>query len=374
MAFFNRKSKIESDVDNIETNSSSLNGETSSTYFDSTLGNLEEGLNAEKNIVVNVISRRKINKNYKVGGVLDQETNNNWKAWLYLAPVLILMAIFLIYPLINTIAIAFMENYNYVNGGSTGFTFDNFLYVLGLKDIAPGVRETMFVKYAIPNTFLIVFITVPVSIIIALLISVLLNKIKWFQKVYQTVFFLPYVTNTIAVGMVFSVLFADKGLINYIFNLNDFKWLQGASRSIAMIPLCLYIIWGSLPFKILILLSGLQNIDKQYYQAAKIDAAPQWKVLTKITVPSLSPQILYLMVTSFIGAFKEYTAIVGLFNGPGTMGQTSTEKDMYTIVYYIYDNLNSYTSRAAAAAVILFVIILLFTFLQLYLSKKKVNY
>lgn len=343
------------------------------TYFDSTYGDLKEGLN-DNNVVVNIVSRKKVNKNYKVGGVLDQEQNNNWKAWLYLAPVLILMAIFLIYPLINTIVIAFLRDYDYVNGGSSGVTFDNFLYVLGLKDIEPGVRETMFVKYAIPNTFIIVFVTVPLSIIIALLISVLLNKIKRLQKVYQTVFFLPYVTNTIAVGMVFSVLFDTNGLINYIFNMGDFKWVIGAKREIAMIPLCLYIIWGSLPFKILILLSGLQNIDKQYYQAAKIDAAPQWKVLTKITVPSLSPQILYLMVTSFIGAFKEYTAIVGLFNGPGTLGKTSTEKDMYTMVYYIYDNLTSATERAAAAAVILFVIILLFTFLQLWLSKKRVNY
>ena len=343
------------------------------TYFDSTYGDLKEGLN-DNNVVVNIVSRKKVNKNYKVGGVLDQEQNNNWKAWLYLAPVLILMAIFLIYPLINTIVIAFLRDYDYVNGGSSGVTFDNFLYVLGLKDIEPGVRETMFVKYAIPNTFIIVFVTVPLSIIIALLISVLLNKIKRLQKVYQTVFFLPYVTNTIAVGMVFSVLFDTNGLINYIFNMGDFKWVIGAKREIAMIPLCLYIIWGSLPFKILILLSGLQNIDKQYYQAAKIDAAPQWKVLTKITVPSLSPQILYLMVTSFIGAFKEYTAIVGLFNGPGTLGKTSTEKDMYTMVYYIYDNLTSATERAAAAAVILFVIILIFTFLQLWLSKKRVNY
>ena len=243
-------------------------------YFDSSYGDLKEGLN-DNNVVVNIVSRKKVNKNYKVGGVLDQEKNNNWKAWLYLAPVLILMAVFLIYPLINTIAIAFMENYNYINGGSTGFTFDNFLFVLGLKEIEPGVRETMFVKYAIPNTFIIVFVTVPVSIFIALMISVLLNKIKWLQKVYQTVFFLPYVTNTIAVGMVFSVLFDQNGLINYIFN-SDMKWVIGATREIAMIPLCLYIIWGSLPFKILILLSGLQNIDKQYYQAAKIDAAPQW--------------------------------------------------------------------------------------------------
>ena len=340
------------------------------TYFDSTYGDLKEGLN-DNNVVVNIVSRKKVNKNYKVGGVLDQEQNNNWKAWLYLAPVLILMAIFLIYPLINTIVIAFLRDYDYVNGGSSGVTFDNFLYVLGLKDIEPGVRETMFVKYAIPNTFIIVFVTVPLSIIIALLISVLLNKIKWLQKVYQTVFFLPYVTNTIAVGMVFSVLFDTNGLINYIFNMGDFKWVIGAKREIAMIPLCLYIIWGSLPFKILILLSGLQNIDKQYYQAAQIDAASKAKTLWRITVPLLSPQIMYLLVTSFIGAFKEYTSIVAIFDGPGTSDGSS---NMLTIVFYIYENLDMNTSYAAAAAVFLFVIILIFTFLQFAVSKTRVHY
>ncbi len=345
------------------------------TFHDSQLGDLKVGQNGD--VIVNVVSRKKIKKNYAVGGVLDQETKNNWRAWFYLAPVLILMAIFLIYPLINTIFIAFTRDYQYATGEFSGLTFDNFSIILGLSPVNPSapvdklVYETNLIQYGIPNTFLLVFITVPVSIIIALLISVLLNNLKWFQKIYQTIFFLPYVTNTIAVGMVFNVLFDDGGLINYIFN-SDIVWTYGATWGHAMVPLCLYIIWGSLPFKILILLSGLQNVDKQYYDAAKIDAAPKWKVLLRITVPTLMPQILYLSVTSFIGAFKEYTAIVGLFNGPGTSGTGSYE--MYTMVYYIYDNLQSNTSYAAACAVLLFLIILAFTFLQLWLSKKRVHY
>lgn len=349
------------------------NSTLSNRFYDPKLGELEEGYNAEKDVIVNVVSRKNIKRKYTVGGVLDQEQRNNWKAWLYLSPVLILMSVFLIYPLINTIAIAFMQNYDYITGTATGITFDNFLIVLGLKEIVPAtdtmpaVFETNFVNFAIPNTIIIVFVTVPLSITIALLISVLLNKIKWLQKVYQTIFFLPYVTNTIAVGMVFSVLFDDHGLINFIFG-TDTVWIYGASRWTAMVPLVLYIVWGSLPFKILILLSGLQNVDKQYYQAAKIDAAPGWKVLLRITVPSLWPQILYLMVTSFIGAFKEYTAVKGLFNNPGT---TKNSYELYTMVYYIYDNLNTQTSRAAAAAVILFVFILVFTFLQLGLNKRR---
>lgn len=323
----------------------------------------------KKDVIVHFVSRKKLKEKFKVGGVLDNEQSNNWKAWLYLAPVLILMAIFLIYPLINTIVISFMSNYNYVTGDFDGFTFDNFGAILGLSDIN-GFRDNRLIDYGFANTFILTFVTVPLSLIIALLIAVLLNSIKWFQKVYQIVFFLPYVTNTIAIGMVFSVLFDRQGIINFIFG-SDITWIYGADRWTAMVPLCIYIIWSSLPFKILILLSGLQGIDKQYYQAAKIDSTPKRRVLLRITVPALSPQILYLMVTSFIGAFKEYSSIVALFNGPGT---STGSYNMYTIVYYIYDNLNTNTSFAAAAAVILFIIILIFTFLQLWVSKKRVYY
>ena len=220
----------------------------------------------------------------------------------------------------------------------------------------------------------ITFITVPVSIFLALIISVALNSIKWFQKFLQTVFFLPYVTNAVAIGMVFAVLFGadatNPGLINYIFH-TDIKWIYQAKQWTAMVPLCIYIVWNSIPFKILVLLSGLQGIDKQYYQAAQIDAAPKWKVLFKITVPLLSPQILYLMITSFIGAFKEYTSVVSLFKGPSTSG---TDKNMYTMVYYVYDNLQQQTSFAAAAAVFLFMIILVFTVIQFMVSSRRVHY
>ena len=208
----------------------------------------------------------------------------------------------------------------------------------------------------------------------ALIISVALNSIKWFQKVLQTTFFLPYVTNAMAVGLVFSVLFDQHGIINFLFK-TDTIWIYGAERWTAMIPLCFYIVWNSIPFKILIFLSGLQGIDKQYYQAAQIDSCPKWKVLTKITIPLLSPQILYIMITSFIGSFKEYTSVVSIFGGPGTMGKSSTEKNMETIVFYVYDNVElGNTSRAAAAAVFLFVIVLIFTFIQMKVSKKRVHY
>jgi len=341
------------------------------------------GYDKENKTIVRLVSNKRSKKEYQVSGLDDVASKNNWKGWLYLAPVLVLISIFLLYPLINTIIISFTDGYSYATNTGNGITLDNFGIIFGIQSYSPSEgqigRETAFVQYAIPNTLLLTIVTVPVSIFLALIIAVALNSIKWFQKTLQTVFFLPYVTNTIAIGMVFSVIFDKQGIINSIFNLTNsngdpFAWIYGADRWIAMIPLCLYIVWNSIPFKILILLSGLQGVDKQYYQAAQIDAAPKWKVLFKITVPLLSPQILYLMITSFIGAFKEYTSIVAIFNGPSTRGTNSPIKDMLTIVYYVYDNAEQQTSFAAAGAVFLFVVILVFTFIQFGVSSKRVHY
>jgi len=331
----------------------------------------EEGYNEESKTVISLVSKKKIKKAYRVVGVEDVLIHNNWKGWLYLFPIIVLISVFLLYPLINTIFIAFTENYSQITGEFDGLTINNFGVILGLTPYN-GAYETNFVNYAIPNTFFLL-LTVPISTCIALFIAVALNSIKWFQKALQTIFFLPYVTNAIAIGMVFSVIFDQSGLINYIFNI-DTKWIYGADRWTAMVPLMIYIVWNALPFKILILLSGLQGIDKQYYQAAQIDSTPKRKVLTKITIPLLSPQILYILVTSFMGAFKEYTSIVGLFNGPGTMGKGSTTPNMETVVYYIYENMSGHTSFAAAAAVFLFVIILVFTLFQFWAGKKRVHY
>ncbi|MBR1847003.1 MAG: sugar ABC transporter permease [Bacilli bacterium] len=333
----------------------------------------QEGYDKENNVVVRVVSKKAKTKPYQVRGIEDVSAKNNWKGWLYLAPVIILVSVFLIYPLVSTIFISFTSSYNYQTGSFDGLTFRNFTFILGLTTKSPinDAREVFFTKYAIPNTFILVIVTVPISTMLALIIAVALNSIKWFQKALQTIFFLPYVTNGIAVGMVFSVMFDQSGVINYIFGTN-IAWISAtAQRATAFIPLVIYIVWNSIPFKILIFLSGLQGIDKQYYHAAQIDSAPRHKVLWRITVPLLSPQILYILITSFIGAFKEYTSIVGLFNGPGTAGKS--DPNMETIVYYIYDNISE-PSIASAAAVFLFVIILAFTALQFAASKKRVHY
>ena len=339
----------------------------------------EEGFDEKNNVVVRLVNNKRPKKVYQVSGIDDIASKNNWKAWIYLAPVLVLLSVFLLYPLINTIFIAFMKNYNYIDGIGSGITLDNFAIVLGLKEYVTdtgSALETNFIKYAVPNTVIVTIITVPVSIFLALIIAVALNSIKWFQKFLQTVFFLPYVTNGIAIGMVFAVIFDRNGIVNNLFGL-EMDWVLNAKREVALVPLCLYIVWNSIPFKILILLSGLQGVDKQYYQAAQIDAAPKWKVLGKITVPLLSPQILYLMITGFIGAFKEYTSVVAIFNGP-TTASASTTKELLTVVYYVYDILenDSLTKMqlGAAAAVLLFVVILLFTFVQFKVSKTRVHY
>ena len=314
------------------------------------------------------------------------ESKNNWKAWLYLAPVIILMAVFTFYPIVNTIGISFLKNYDTLTGTHDGFTFDNYLEILHLKPTfeqgTMKLYEDEFIKVALPNTLLITFVTVPLSIIIALAIAIALNSIKRLQKIFQTIFFMPYVTNAIAIGMVFSVIFDQNGVFNYIFHTN-INWLYARSSGsapnywAAFFALCVYIVWHSLPYKILIFLGGLQNIDGQYYDAAKVDGSSKWKMVRKVTIPLLSPQILYVMITSFIGGFKEYTSVVALFGAEGGSFLESTgPSSMKTVAFYIYDYMKNTSGLqiAAAGAVILLIIILIFTVIQKEVAKRKVHY
>ena len=299
---------------------------------------------------------------------------NQWEAWLYLAPTLILMAVFTIYPLFNTFFIAFAEDYNYMLNDWSGLGFGNFASVLQKKSILQYFKTTV----------LITAISVPISVILALLIAVGLNSIKKFQKIYQTIFFMPYVTNSIAIGMVFSVIFNSKyGVFNSLIETLGFEpvnWLGGTlvngdlpSYGKSLTVLLVYIIWNALPFKIMILLSGLQGIDKQYYQAAQIDCASKFRVLTKITLPLLSPQVTFLTTTSIIGSFKEYSSIIGVFgDSEGPIGRKGM---MSTVVSYIYRCIaDNDIGLAAAAAVLLFIIIMIFTFVKEATGKNRVHY
>ncbi|CCV64999.1 Sugar ABC-type transport system, permease component [Alteracholeplasma palmae J233] len=314
------------------------------------------------------------------------ERKKDYHAWLYLGVPLLLMAIFTFYPLIRTMLIAFDQGYDdSFHQFSFNFGFSHFGYLL--------FSDFPWFKTTLVNTLIVVFISVPISTILALLIAVALNSIKPLQKIFQTIFFLPYVTNTIAIGMVFAVLFnLDSGLVNSflgMFGIDPVNWINsgdavnGVAASTTfnkMLVLQIYIIWNALPFKILLFIGGLQSIGKQYYDAAKIDSTPKNKVFRKITIPLLSPIISYVLITSFIGAFKTYDSVIGIFGG-----DWSKTKEIQTVVGFVYNQLNPLTAYGgpsgtdayalgAAASVILFAIIMTFTAINLYVSKKRVHY
>lgn len=302
------------------------------------------------------------------------EDKKNYHAWLYMLIPIGLMTIFTFYPLFKTLFISFDYGYNkYQDAFSYNFGFQAYRDIFAYKPFIQTLK----------NTLLIVFISVPLSTLLALFIAVALNSIKPLQKIFQTIFFLPYVTNAIAIGMVFAVLFnVNTGLVNgmlNIFGIDKINWINlddgvyMSSYFRKMFVLQTYIIWDSLAFKILVFIGGLQNIGKQYYDAAKIDATPRGRVFRKITLPLLSPMIAYILITSLIGAFKTYDSVVGIFGG-----EWSRTKDVQTIVGFIYAQLSETSiqsySRGAAAAVVLLVIILIFTAINLQLSKKRVHY
>ena len=309
---------------------------------------------------------------------------DKWKAWLYLSPALILLLVFTGWPIINTIRMAFLENYSglaAVGGATFKFGLGNFIKVIQYK---------RFVT-CLSNTMLLCVLTVPVSTILALLIAVCLNSIKPLQRFLQTIFFLPYVTNSIAIGMVFAAMFnivgsflgtenelvVTAGIINNLlgwFGIEPINWINVGSSYLAnVVVMTVYIVWNALPFKILILLGGLQSINRQYYDAAKVDGTSRRRIFTRITVPLLSPMLAYVVITGFIGGFKEYTSIVGIFGEK--MGPPDDAGRLNTMVGFIYDALETNSQgRASAAAIILFLIILAVTLVNLQVSKKRVHY
>ena len=357
---------------------------------------------------------------------------DKWKAWLYLSPAIVLLLIFTVWPLINTVKMAFTsyydpneivyakdENGKYIYDDDTGemvieskgkwygysvakdvgnktlkeqgkfsemvtfkFSFNNFKEVMGYAGFTTVMK----------NTIILCIATVPLSTFLALLIAVCLNAIKPLRRFLQTIFFMPYVTNSIAIGMVFAAMFnivgvrpnnltssTSLGIINWAIQQLGFEpinWInQGSGYWANIAVMVVYIVWNALPFKILILLGGLQSVNKQYYEAAKIDATPRWRVFTRITVPLLSPMITYVVITGFIGGFKEYTSIVGIFGEsmqpPGAGVGTPR---LQTMVGYIYDKLGSSEGTASAAAIILFLLIFVVTLINLKISKKNTHY
>lgn len=307
------------------------------------------------------------------------DSKQQWKAWLYLAPTLVLLLVFTVWPIINTVRMSLLNNYglNLALGGAE-FTFgiDNFIRVIQYPKFLTCLKTTA----------LLCVITVPVSTILALLIAVALNSIKPLSRFLQTIFFLPYVTNSIAIGMVFAAMFNIVGTVDYtvtagiINNVIEFfggkqiDWInQGSTYWANMAVMIIYIVWNALPFKILVLLGGLQGINKQYYDAAKVDGTSRSRIFMRITVPLLSPMIAYVVITGFMGGFKEYSSIVGIFGED--MGPANDPGRLNTMVGFIYDSLPAdQQGVASAAALILFGIILIITLINLQVSKKKVHY
>ncbi|MCQ2516861.1 MAG: sugar ABC transporter permease [Saccharofermentans sp.] len=289
------------------------------------------------------------------------------RGWLYLLPALLFLAAFMIYPLIDVLIYSIEEGYNSASQTSFGIGLYNYRYVL---------RDPYFLK-AVKNTFILVIITVPISTGLSLLVALGLNSIKKLKNMFQTIFFLPYVTNTLAVGLVFMILFRkteySDGLVNMIlslFGMTPIDFIDGPYWA-KMMVLCIYVIWIVMPFKILILTSALASVPDVYYQAAKIDGTPSWRVFTKITLPMIAPMIVYLIITGFIGAFKAYSDAVAIF------GVNLNVADMNTIVGYVYDMLygdgGGYPSYASAAAIILFVIVLTITVINLVVSSQATD-
>ena len=293
---------------------------------------------------------------------------NNLKAWLYLLPALLFLGIFMVYPLIDVLIYSFEEGFNFVSQGYFGIGFYNYEYVL---------RDPYFMQ-AVKNTMILVFITVPLSTLLSLMVSVALSSVDKLRNMFQTIFFLPYVTNTLAVGLVFMILFKptmyNDGLVNSflsLFGLDPIDFINGPYWA-KMLVLCLYTIWIVMPFKVLVFTSAICSVPSTYYDAARIDGTPESRMFVKITLPMISPTIFYLVITGFIGAFKAYSDAVALF------GTNLNATGMNTIVGYVYDMLygdgGGYPSFASAAAIILFCIVLTITCINLIVSKKKVHY
>ena len=293
--------------------------------------------------------------------------NKNLKAWLYLLPAFLFLGAFMVYPLIDVLIYSFEEGYNSASGKFFGVGLYNYEYVL---------HDPYFLQ-AVKNTFILVIITVPVSTGLALLISVGLSSVKALRKLYQTIYFLPYVTNTLAVGLVFMILFKktaySDGLINLLiglFGVAPVDFIDGPYWA-KMMVLCIYTVWVVMPFKILILTSALASVKQDYYDAAKIDATPRWRVFTKITLPMIAPTLFYLIITGFIGAFKAYSDAVALF------GTNLNSAEMNTIVGYVYDMLygdsGGFPSFASAASIILFIIVLTITCINLLIRRRQLK-
>ena len=279
--------------------------------------------------------------------------------WLYLSPFLVFIIIFTLYPVINVFTISFKENYSYLRGTFKALNFENYKYVLTDDKFTSGLK----------NTALYVLFVVPVSTAIALFFANLLNKKVRGSAIFQTAFFLPMVTSVTAVGLIWRLMYNQQyGIINWLlskFGIEKIGWVTESRWS--LLALIIFGTWNILPFTIIILLSGMQNINETYYTVARVDGAKPMRIFFRITVPLLSPTIFLVCIVNTISCFKVFSELYPLFYGkPGPY------YNLYTVVYYIrYAMMEKRKyGYAAAAAVILFLCIFVVTLLELYLKKR----
>lgn len=293
----------------------------------------------------------------------DGNFNTKYEPLIYLAPFLFGVILWVLYPFINVILISFKENYNQLTDNFNGIGFQNYIDVITHRSFLNALR----------NTALYVITVVPISTILSIIFANLLNqKIKGIA-LFQTAFFLPLVTSATAIGLVFKLMFnTNFGAINQIlmmFNISPIHWLDNPAYNIY--TLVIFGVWNIMPFTIILLLSGLQNINPMYYTVAKVDGASNLKMFFRITIPLLAPTIGIVLIINTISCSKVYSQLFPLFTGrPGIAD------NLYTVVYYIYQQFYEKweLGKAASASVILFIILFLLTMLQLRMQKKWKHY
>lgn len=285
------------------------------------------------------------------------------KGWLYVLPMLIIVAIFSLYPIVSSLAMSFYTQYNFFTNQVMALGFDNFKYLW----------EDPLFHSAVANTLIFVVGVVPLEIIISLSVAVLLNQIKVLAGFFRTIYFLPFVTSIVAISMVWKWIYnKDAGLLNYFLSfvgIHPIDWLNDPTW--ALPALIILAIWKSLGFNIMLFLVALNNVDKRLYSAATLDGANAWERFLHVTVPMISPMTFLIAVNAVIGSFKVFDEIFSLFGGQAGPGNAAM-----TVVFYLYRMFyeqNKY-GIAAAAGVVLFFMILIVTLLQTWFSKKHVHY
>lgn len=279
--------------------------------------------------------------------------------WLYLLPFMVFFIVFIFYPAVNVLILSFKQNYSHLRGTFDGLGFENYRMIL----------EDGKFRQALLNTFLYVIFVVPVSTALSTLAAQLLNRRIRGIAIFQTAFFMPMVTSVTAVGLVWRFMYNQKyGVFNFVLSklgLSPVGWVDDSAWS--LVSLVIFGIWNILPFTIILLMAGLQNIDEKYYIAARIDGARPLKIFTRITIPLLSPTIFLVLIVNTISCFKVFSELYPLFNGkPGPY------YNLYTVVYYIrYAMVEKRKyGYAAAASMIFFLFVSIFTFLQLRLKSR----